>query len=306
MANELQASTERPNVLYVHSHDTGRLIGPYGHAVATPAYPRLAEGGILFRQAFTSAPTCSPSRAGLLTGQSPHTSGMTGLAHRGFRLHDPGQHLATTLRDHGYATTLAGIQHLLPGDARSLGYERDVEGPARDSETIAANAVAAIEDHVASGATKPFFIDVGFVDTHRPFPDVDDREARYVRVPPHLPDTLATRRDIARYDASLRRLDHAVGDVLDGLDRHGLADSTLVICTTDHGPAFPGMKCNLTDLGTGVLLILRGPGGFSGGRVIDALVSQIDLYPTLCGLLGIERPAWLQGVSLLPLARCGS
>ena len=63
------------------------------------------------------------------------------------------------------------------------------------------------------------------------------------------------------------------------------------------------MKCNLTDHGTGVMLMLRGPGGFEGGRVSDALVSHIDLFPTLCELLEIEPPAWLQGRSLLPLVR---
>ncbi len=303
MATNESHDHPRPNILLIHSHDTGRYVEPYGHAVATPAYQRLAEGGILFRQAFTTAPTCSPSRAGLLTGQSPHSAGMLGLAHRGFRLHDPAQHLATTLRDHGYVTTLAGIQHTLPEDAKSLGYEHESAGTARDSGTIAANAVAAIEDHVATGTEAPFFIDVGFVDTHRPYPEVNADEARYVRVPPHLPDAPQTRIDMARYEASLRNLDGGVGRVLDALDEHGLTGNTLVICTTDHGLAFPGMKCNLTDAGTGVLLILRGPGGFSGGRVSDALVSQVDLYPTVCELLGIERPAWLQGVSIVPIVR---
>jgi arylsulfatase A-like enzyme len=74
-----------------------------------------------------------------------------------------------------------------------------------------------------------------------------------------------------------------------------------VIATTDHGIAFPMLKCNLTDHGLGVYLILRGPGGFRGGEVIDGMVSQIDLYPTLCALLDLEPPEWLQGKSLLPL-----
>jgi len=293
----------RPNIVYLHSHDTGRSIGPYGHAVETPNYQRLADEGILVRQAFTSAPTCSPSRAGLLTGQSPHSAGMLGLAHRGFRLHEPTQHLATTLRDNGYATTLAGIQHAHPGDATALGYENAHAGQDCDYLTVAANAVGAIREHVASGTDAPFFLDCGFVETHRPYPEVADAEARYVQVPPHLPDTPKTRLDIARYDASLRDLDAGIGQVLDALDASGLAQETLVICTTDHSLAFPGMKCNLTDTGTGVLLILRGPHGFSGGRVCDALVSQIDLYPTICEVLGIERPAWLQGTSIMPIVR---
>ena len=106
---------------------------------------------------------------------------------------------------------------------------------------------------------------------------------------------------MAGLNASARSLDAGIGAVLDELDALGLAEDTLVICTTDHGLAFPGAKATLTDRGIGVFLILRGPGGFTGGLVSDALVSQIDLFPTVCELLGIPRPHWLQGVSLLPL-----
>ena len=89
--------------------------------------------------------------------------------------------------------------------------------------------------------------------------------------------------------------------MLDALEQSGKADNTLVICTTDHGLAFPGAKATLTDRGIGVMLMLRGPGGFTGGRVSDALVSHLDLFPTVCDLLDIERPYWLHGQSLLPL-----
>jgi arylsulfatase A-like enzyme len=108
---------------------------------------------------------------------------------------------------------------------------------------------------------------------------------------------------MARFKASAAEFDRGVGAVLDALDANQLAENTLVICTTDHGIAFPGMKCNLTDHGIGVMLIVRGPHGFAGGQVCDALVSHVDLFPTLCDLVGIDRPAWLQGRSLMPLVR---
>jgi len=82
-----------------------------------------------------------------------------------------------------------------------------------------------------------------------------------------------------------------------------MSDETLVICTTDHGIAFPGMKCNLTDHGIGVMLIMRGPGGFTGGAVCDAMVSHVDLFPTICDLLDIRHPSWLQGASMVPLVQ---
>ncbi|MCK5380015.1 MAG: sulfatase, partial [Candidatus Latescibacteria bacterium] len=75
------------------------------------------------------------------------------------------------------------------------------------------------------------------------------------------------------------------------------------ICTTDHGIAFPRMKCNLTDAGIGVMLIMRGPGGVTGGKGVDALVSHIDLFPTICDVIGIDPPDWLQGVSIVPVVR---
>ena len=89
--------------------------------------------------------------------------------------------------------------------------------------------------------------------------------------------------------------DDAYGQILDAIDEAGLRDTTLVVITTDHGVALPGMKGTLTDAGTGVLLIMRGPGGFEGGRLCESLVSQIDLFPTFCELLGIDRPSLAAG-----------
>ena len=74
------------NILYLHTHDTGRFIQPYGHAIPTPNLMALAHEGALFRNCFDAAPTCSPSRAAMLTGMNAHASGMIGLAHRGFSL----------------------------------------------------------------------------------------------------------------------------------------------------------------------------------------------------------------------------
>jgi N-sulfoglucosamine sulfohydrolase len=293
----------RPNILYFHSHDTGRYIRPYGHALDTPNYQRLAEQGLLFRHAYASAPTCSPSRAGLLTGQSPHSAGMLGLAHRGFRLNDPSQHLATTLRNHGYRTTLTGIQHVTTGDPDELGYQTVLRAPDAECDVVASHAVDTIRQHAANGTAEPFFLDVGFFETHRPFPEAPPDQSRYVQPPTPLPDTPETRQDMADYNASVRKLDQALGSILDALDETGLADTTLVIATTDHGIAFPRMKCNLTQHGTGVLLILRGPASIPTGKVTDALVSQIDLYPTICDLIGIDHCGWLQGHSLMPVIR---
>jgi len=288
------------NVIYLHSHDTGRHVQPYGYAVSTPNIQRLAEEGVLFRQAFTAAPTCSPSRAALLTGQSPHNAGMIGLAHRGFQLKDPAQHLAHTLRSSGYETVLAGVQHVTTDDPRTLGYDRVLDPVDKQAANVAPGAADYLQS-LASDRAQPFFLDVGFFEAHRPFPPVESEDSRYLRPPAPIPDTPEARIDMARFHASLKELDRGVGIVLEALDDAGLADSTLVICTTDHGPPYPAMKCNLTDHGTGVMLIMRGPDEFSGGLVVDALVSHIDIFPTICELIGILDPPWLQGGSMAPL-----
>jgi N-sulfoglucosamine sulfohydrolase len=285
----------RPNILYLHSHDTGRYIQPYGHAVATPNLQRLAEQGVLFRQAFSAAPTCSPSRAALLTGQTPHSSGMLGLAHRGFALNDYRQHIVHTLREAGYHTALFGMQHEAH-DPAALGYDQLwVES------SHVPHVAPRVVEFLANNPSQPFFLSVGFFETHREFPEPEEIP-HYCAPPQPLPDTPETRRDMAAFKASAAILDRGVGAVLDALDASGLAEHTLVIATNDHGLAFPGMKCTLTDHGIGVALIMRGP-GFGGGRVSDALVSQIDIFPTICELLEIEQPSWLQGRSLMPLIR---
>lgn len=293
--------TDLPNIVYIHSHDTGRYVQPYGFPVRTPRIQALAEDGVLFRQAFSAAPTCSPSRAALLTGETPHQAGMLGLAHRGFRLTHPERHLATFLRGNGYETVLTGMQHLEEGDQAAVGYTQDLR-PDRlnvaDVAPIAVDVIRQLDDNKG-----PLFLDVGFEEAHRPFLDPAE-DPRWVRPPAPLPDTPQTREDMAGYLASAAEYDRGVGMVLDALDERGIREDTIVICTTDHGVPFPWMKGSLTDHGVGVLLVISAPQqGFGGGKVVDAIVSHMDVFPTLCEMLDLERPAWLQGTSLLPLVR---
>lgn len=286
-----------PNILYLHSHDTGRYIQPYGHAIPTPHLQKLAGEGVLFRNAYDAAPTCSPSRAALLTGMCAHSNGMFGLAHRGFVLNDIRQHIVHTLKGAGFTTALLGVQHVHKS-AQAIGYDH-VEQYRRNSAVDVGPAAA---KWLKNAPKQPFFLDVGFFETHREFEKPGpDEDPRYCLPPAAIPDMAQSRLDMAGYKASARVMDTAVGQVLDALATAGLAETTLVISTTDHGVAFPYMKCNLTDHGIGVSLILRGPGGFTGGKVSDALVSQIDVFPTICDLAGAKHPQWLQGHSMLPL-----
>ncbi|MCC7145898.1 MAG: sulfatase [Phycisphaeraceae bacterium] len=293
------------NILYMHSHDTGRYIQPYGHAVPTPNMQRLAEQGVLFRQAFCAGPTCSPSRAGLLFGQAPHSVGMMGLSNLGWSIRDMNQHLHHHLRRHGYTTALCGTQHIARR-TQDIGYDQVV---ACQPHTLMEASIGWLENMAARQREggKPFFLSLGHWLTHRHLylkPGEEDKPG-YLPVAGPMPDHPTVRQDFAAFTASVRQLDRDWGRVLATLESTGLAQNTLVICTTDHGIGFPHMKCSLFDGGLGVMLILRGPRGgeFTGGKVHDALVAQMDLYPTLCDWLGMERPNWLQGVSLLPLLR---
>jgi N-sulfoglucosamine sulfohydrolase len=296
---QTNAQTAKPNIIYLHSHDSGRYLQPFGHAVPTPNLQRLASEGVLFRRAFSAAPTCSPSRSALLTGQCPHRNGMLGLAHRGFSMNDYSKHILHTLRPAGYRSVLAGLQHIA-ADPKTIGFDEILQPKSTAAASVAPGAI----EFLNRPHNTPFFLDVGFFETHREYPHptpADD--PRYTLPPAPIPDTPETRLDTAAFHSSARNLDRAVGQILDALDRNGLTGNTLVISTTDHGVAFPLMKCNLEDSGWGVSLIMRGPGGFSGGKVIDALISQLDIFPTLCDLTGIAHPAWLEGKSMLPIIR---
>ena len=287
-----------PNILYLHSHDTGRYVQPYGHAIPTPNLQWLADQGVMFRNAFCAAPSCSGSRAALLTGEYCHTNGMMGLAHRGFTLNDLGHHVVRTLTEAGYHTELIGEQHV-SADPAVLGYHVVHEIEDNSASLVAPAAIGALSRDIP----EPFFMSVGFFETHRSFFSPSSvRDRVYSLPPPFLPDTPEIRQDIAAYKASARALDQGVGAVLNTLNETGLDRNTLVICTTDHGLAFPTAKASLLDRGIGVMLILRGA-GFSGGHARDELASHIDIFPTICDVAGIEPPDWLEGRSLLPLVR---
>ncbi len=289
-----------PNILYIHSHDTGRVVQPYGFQVPTPNMQMLADQGVLFREAFCTAPTCSGSRASLLTGSYCHQNGMEGLAHRGWELHDYGQHWVHTLRRANYRSVLIGEQHISK-DPAVIGYDELVKVESNKAEDVAPLTIEALRGH--AGDTDPWFMSVGFFETHRDYAaPTSVRDTLYSLPPDNMPANAATRRDMASFKASVRSLDQGIGAVLHALHDFGLVENTLVICTTDHGIAFPGAKGTLSDRGTGVMMIMRGP-GFLGGKVIDAPVTHLDVYPTLCDLAEVPPPEWLQGASLMPLVR---
>jgi len=324
-----------PNIVYIHAHDLGRYCEPMGHAIPAPNLMRLAQQGVLFRQCHTAAPSCAPSRAALFSGQHPHVCGMIGLPsqHLGYTMRDYGLHLSAWLRAQGYETALAGVQHEahLPfADPRQvLGYDRFLNHEARGHQNFDVRlTVPTAVDYLAEAHQRPFFLSVGLVDPHRDNrgdrrvfvesqpqrqpADIDER-ARYCPPFPHLPDNAITRREMANFRHGVELMDGDIGRLLAALDAPELRRNTLVIFSSDHGPGVCEMKCTLSDRGTGVVLIMRGPSDpacgpaalFAGGQVNDALVQHLDLYPTIAEVAGRMVPAHCQGSSLLPLLRDG-
>ncbi len=300
------------NIIYIHSHDTGRYIQPYGYAAPTPHLMKFAQEGVTFRHAYCAGPTCSPSRAALLTGMAPHSSGMMGLAHLGFQLKDYNQHLVQFLNQQGYETAIAGIQHEAP-EIEMIGYKRILGNPDVDmsefdfdSESWDVQNARAAAGYILEkkDSDQPFFLSFGMFNTHLNFPPArKEFNPNYVIPPFPFYDNHHNREVMSAYMTSVQIMDDCAGIVLDAIEKAAIGDQTLVMYTTDHGLPFPNMKCNLYDTGIGVSMMIKTPDKLRQGDAVDALVSQIDLFPTICDLAGLDHPEWLQGRSLLPLLK---
>ncbi len=276
-----------PNVVVYVSHDTGRHISPYGIAtVRTPNAERVAQEGVLFERAFCTAPHCSPSRASLFTGRYPHANGVMGLtgAVFGWDLNEGEVHAAQHFRALGYETALIGIAHETHTKERR-GFDFI------DGETYAGRVGGVFDRWLAQRADRrrPFFVQIGTHETHRPFlrdrvrPDAE----LGITIPPWLQDGEATRADFAELQGSVARWDEGLGALLDALDRHGAGDDTLLVVTTDHGLPMPRAKATLYDPGIEVMLLMRWPnGGLDTGRRYSELVSNADVLPTLLDAVG--------------------
>lgn len=306
------------NVLYIHTHDSGRVLSPYGYHVPTPNMEAFAGDCAVFRNCYCAGPTCSPSRAAMLSGMYPHQNGMLGLAQRGFSM-DYEKHLVQFLNRHQYHTVLCGIQHeagwyLDQGEGEGkIGYTQEItvdntgyrQEDLIDWDQANAGQVCRWLEHY--DGEKPFFLSYGMYATHRRFPDrTDDTTTTticpdYVLPPYPIPDSRETREDFSRYMVSVKSADDCFGKVIDCLQKTGKLDDTIVLFTTDHGLASPFCKCTLFDSGIGVALMVRVPESASNGHAIDGLVSQLDVYPSLCELLGLDKPDYLEGVSFVPM-----
>ena len=291
---------KRPNIVLAIADDWSfPHAGIYGDpTVLTPNFDRVAREGALFTNAFTAAPSCTPSRAALLTGQAVHRLEQGGNLH-GFL---PKEYAVYTdrLEQAGYRVGYAG-KGWGPGRFEPGGRDRNPAGPQFK------NFDDFMQRHPKGS---PFVFWFGSTDPHRPYEPGTGAQSGLktdgVRVPRFLPDTPDVRNDLLDYYFEVQRFDRDLGHIIETLERTGELANTIIIVTADNGMPFPRAKANVYDAGARVPLAIRGPGVTRAGTVIDSFVSLTDVAPTLLESAGLKPIDAMTGRSLLPLMRGGS
>jgi len=284
---------ELPNIVLIDAHDLGTWLGCYGHSdVAAPNLDRFAEQGARLSQHFATAPICIPSRTGIYAGRYHQSVGCYGQD----AYDDDTVMIAQHLGDRGYTTYLSGWN--VPNDPAWAGYQVRMPFPPDSERTH--NFFT--DRCLCRPERGPFFAHFSLNLVHRPFGDTySQSRARTLEVPPYLPDSELVRRDLACLIYRIGLLDCAVGRILDAIHDSGLVERTLVVFTTDHGPAIARAKHTLYDPGIRTALMIRWPGVIPEGVEIGSLVSNVDLFPTLMAILGLSVPEAVQGQSFVPL-----
>ena len=303
--------TRKPNIILFITHDQGQFLRCYNtvqtpNNLHTPNLDKIAKDGIKFTNNFCTAPQCSPSRGSMQTSLYPHQNGLMGLTNRGWNLPDTNKTLPMYMKELGYTTHLVGLQHET-NFPEKLGYDtmsKRTKDYKYNINKIEKDFLHFIEVHRADD--KPFYANFGTIETHRPFSAwANPVDANDVEVPPFLPDHEMIRKDLGEFYGAIEKVDNLIGKIMDRLQDTNLLENTLFIYTTDHGGAFPRSKCTLYDPGIKTLLLMSLTSSelFSGGKVYDQMISNIDLLPSLIDLARGKPPHNIEGKSILPLLK---
>jgi arylsulfatase A-like enzyme len=289
-------AAERPNILWLIAEDFGNHLGCCGtKEVWTPNIDRLAADGQRYSRFYTTAPVCSPSRSAFMTGMYQTTIGAHHhRSHRddGYTLPSGVRLLSDWFRDAGYFTV--NVRHL-PVELGFRGTAKTDWNFTPPERPFDSDRWADLKSH------QPFFAQLNFEETHRPFSAPKRADPRRVEIPPYEPDHPVTRADRAAYLDSASELDRKVGLVLQRLKHDGLSDSTIVVFFGDNGQAHVRGKQFCYEEGLNVPLIIRWPKGFaapahySPQTVDERLIVAIDLAPTMLALAGSGVPPKMQG-----------
>jgi arylsulfatase A-like enzyme len=285
-----QAPSESPNVLWITSEDNGPHLGAYGDDYAdTPNLDALAQKGIIYDHAWSTAPVCAPARTTIISGMYPASTGS--------------QHMRSM-------TNLPEGMKMYPQYLREAGYytsnnSKEDYNLAKPGQVWDDSSRTAHFRNRADG--QPFFSIFNFTTTHesqiRKRPHTQVHDPAKVTIPAYHPDTPEVRQDWAQYHDKMTEMDAQAGEILAQLEEDGLAEDTIVLYYGDHGPGIARSKRYPYDSGLRVPLIVYvpekykdlAPKDYTPGGSSDRLVGFIDLAPTLLSTVGIEPPANMQG-----------
>ncbi|MFB2119107.1 sulfatase [Parapedobacter sp. 2B3] len=275
----------QPNIVVFLSDDHGQEdAGCYGNTeVITPAIDQLAREGMVFTRAYTPVSVCAPSRSALFTGLYPHRNGCSrnhGSVFEGIKS------LPHYFSAAGYDVILAGKEHIKPKGAFPFTYMERHQIPA----------------YLRGKHTQPFCLIVSLNAPHQPYFNLKGGQGN-ITPKRWLPNTPETRQYTAAYYDHVTLADQEIGSVLYWLERLGLNENSIQLYLSDHGPAFPFAKWTLYEQGIRIPLIVKWPGVVQPGTKTDALVSMVDILPTLLDMVGIAAPEALDGRSITPVLK---
>lgn len=287
------SDNDRPNILFAIADDWGwPHAGAYGDPVVkTPTFDRVAKEGILFKHAFISSPSCTPSRNAILTGQ--HFFRLGGGANLWSVLDTKHKSFVHLLADAGYET---GHMRKMWGPGDASNWDVNPAGEKfKNFETFLKRR----------DASKPFCFCFGASDPHRGYVLGSGKESGMdlskIKLFGCFPDSETIRSDVADYYFEVQRFDRQVGVALKRLEELGELENTIVVVTGDHGMPFPRCKSNLYDSGSRVPMAVRWPKRIKAGRVCKGFVSTTDLAPTFLEVAGVEVPDAMTGRSWTPI-----
>lgn len=335
-------NTSRYNILFVFVDDWGRYASCYkgidgrptiNDVILTPNIDRVAKDGVLFRNAFVNAPSCTPCRSSLFSGryffncnQGAILSGAVwdeSIPTYPLMLRDAGYSIGKSYKVWGPGTPMDA-----PFGEQKYAFEKAGNAPNKFSSQVTSRVSKGMSvtqaraevlsqvrnnfnDFLAQrGKGKPWHYYFGPTNTHRIWEKGSgkklwgiDPETLKGLLPKFLPDVPEIREDVADYLGECQAVDAFVGVLLKCLEETGEADNTVIVLSGDHGmPGVTSGKCNLYDMGVSIPLIIRMP-GTKGGRIVDDFVRLPDLAPTFMEIGGVNPPDNLYGKSLLPLLK---